>query len=359
MQLMKKAIGNILAGLLVFGLIGCGQSGQDTTPPKIPDQNGKTTQPATLPAMAESSKIEQNEGDVRKLFIAQPKPLLDHANQRSILASSQKKLKPMALVKEVDYPKSLVFARDGTLYFIGDHEDAIVALAPDGKSKVIARSGVMGYVTPDDKTEREPVYNTFAGLSISEDGNLLTLRNGAYPFEINITTGEAKFLGFALPDGTQIKSISDFDSVANPSQWTFKEIYWFQGKVLLHTAPYFSKERSAVESGKWFSISHNGTLKPVNSHLELLPFSYLRVFGSLTPDGYIYAAEEGMRPDEPDRVVRIGDPGQSSLRKDATRVTIAEFKHGELTGALAFSPKGDLAVGAKNAIYLISRSAKK
>lgn len=71
-------------------------------------------------------------------------------------------------------------------------------------------------------------------------------------------------------------------------------------------------------------------------------------------DGYIYAIEQGKGKQDPDRVIRIGDPGLSSLRKEASRVTIAEFRHGELTGSLAFSPKGELAVGAENAIYLIT-----
>lgn len=101
----------------------------------------------------------------------------------------------------------------------------------------------------------------------------------------------------------------------------------------------------------------------MDSSLELPPFGYLREFGplmvTLATDGYIYAVEEGKGKEDPDRVIRIGDPGLSSLRKDASRVTLAKFKHGELTGALAFSPKGELAVGAQNAIYLITPSPTK
>lgn len=354
---MNKLIGIVLiVPLLTFGLSGCGQSGQDTSPSKIPEQNGKATQLATPPATAESSKIELNEGDVRKLFIAQPQPLLDQANQVSVLASSQKKLKPRVLVKEVDYPKSLVFARDGTLYFIGDHEDAIVALAPDGKSKVIARSGVMGYVTPDDKTEPEPVYNTFEGLSIDHEGNLLTLLNAANPYEINTSTGEKTFQRFVLPSGEVVNSPENitFPKFKDYLNWQFGAILADKDSRIV----IFNKA-----TGIWYTYKKGMRLEKLTDLSKVSTMVYLKIegfdFGILGADGYIYGVTEGGKPNAPDRVVRIGDPGQSSLRANATSATIAEFKHGELTGALAFSPKGELAVGAKNAIYLITPIGKK
>lgn len=366
MQLTKHVFAGVVTGLtLALATAGCDQTAREADKPITP-QAGMTPAPVAkaldAPSAADTSN-KQPADDVRQAFIAKPQPLLDSGASVSILAASSKKQKPKVLIEKLDYPTALVFAKDGTLYFIGDHGDAIFATRPDMTSKVIATSGIMSYVTPDDKTVPEPLYNTFERLSITPHGNLLTLRNSAYPFEINAETGEAGFLEFVLPDGTQIKNVMDFDSVPNPAQWTFKEIYSFQGKVLLATAPYFFREKSAVEPRKWFFYSPNARMKPVDNLLELPAFAYLLEFypsdSTLAPDGYIYAIKEGKGKQGPDRVIRIGDAGQSSLRKDASRVVIAEFKHGELTGALAFNPKGELAVGARNAIYLISRKSGK
>lgn len=362
MQLTKHLFAGVITGLmLALATAGCDQTALDADKPITPQA---VTSPAPVakahlssPSTADTS-IKPPADDVRQAFIAKSQAVLDSGASVSILAASSKKQAPKALVEKLDRASALVFAKDGTLYFIGDHENVIFAIQPDMTGKVIATSGVMSYVTPDDKTDPEPLYNTFEGLSMTPDGDLLTLRNGAYPFEINTETGEARFLGFVLPDGMQIKNVMDFDSVPNPAQWTFKEIYSFHGKVLLATAPYFSKEKSAVEPRKWFIYLPNTKLKSVDKLLTLPTFGYLREIGSsaatVASDGYIYAVEEGKGKEDPDRVIRIGDPGQSSLRKDASRVTIARFKHGELTGALAFSPKGELAVGAQSAIYLIS-----
>ncbi|MDZ7657054.1 MAG: hypothetical protein U0997_14040 [Sulfurimicrobium sp.] len=352
--------------MLALATAGCDQTAREADKPITPQA---VTSPAPVAkgllsaqSTADTS-IKLPADDVRQAFIAKPQPVLDSGASVSILAASRKNQKPKALVEKLGRASALVFAKDGTLYFIGDHENAIFAIQLDMTGKVIATSGVMSYVTPDDKTEPEPLYNTFEELSITPDGNLLTLRNRAYPFEINTETGEARFLGFVLPDGTQINSVMDFDSVPNPAQWTFKKIYSFQGKVLLATAPYFSREKYAVEPRKWFFNSPNARMKPVDNLSELPASAYLLEFGSpdstFAPDGYIYAIEKGKGKQDHDRVIRIGAPGLSSLRKEASRVTIAEFKHGELTGALAFSPKGELAVGAENAIYLISPKAAK
>ena len=97
-------------------------------------------------------------------------------------------------------------------------------------------------------------------------------------------------------------------------------------------------------------------INAVDGNFEKSFFSVEFVFSIVfrESDGYIYAVEQGKGNQDPDRVIRIGDSGLSSLRKDASRVVIAQFKHGELTGSIAFSPSGALAVGAKNRIYLIT-----
>jgi hypothetical protein len=112
---------------------------------------------------------------------------------------------------------------------------------------------------------------------------------------------------------------------------------------------------------RWNFSKKSNKVEKVEDTNELPPDAFLvskqgggRVNSVTGSDGYIYAIEQGKDKQDPDLVIRIGDPGLSSLRKEATRVTIAKFKHGELTGALAFSPKGELAVGAQNAIYLIT-----
>ncbi|MFN3751607.1 MAG: hypothetical protein ACK4SR_09550 [Thiobacillus sp.] len=349
---MKREIGKVLMGLfLSFGLSACGQSSQES-PSSEQIASGVTVAKPTATHDAVSDVMKRDGADVRRFFIGSPKPLLDKEHSISVLASSQGKMKPKILVKEVDYPKALAFSKDGVLYFIGDHEDAIVAVYPDGSSKVIARSGVMGYATPDGKGQREPLSNTFEGLSIAPDGRLLTLRNGAYPYAVNITTGEAKFLDFILPSGQVVKTERDFSYPAfrDYQNW---ELRLFEANSLGH----FFVFNAITQT--WYRYVAHGALEVVGNPYELPPRAFMvhslgGVLGTLASDGYIYAVEEGQKPDAPDRVIRIGDPGQSSLRKDASRVTIAKFKHGELTGALAFSPKGELAVGAQNAIYLIT-----
>lgn len=361
MQLTKLVfVGGIIGLTLTFVTVGCDQTTREA-------DKSTTSRVGMKPGAVATSTADTSDnlpaGDVRRAFIAKRQPLLDAGGSVSILVASINELNPKVVVQKLGRASALVFAKDGTLYFIGDHENTIFAIQPGMASKVIATSGVMSYVTQDNKTQPEALYNTFEELSITPDGNLLTLRNAAYPFEINAKTGEAKFLSFVLPDGAQIKTVMDFNSRVNTAQWTFRAIYSFQGKVLLATAPYFSREKSAVKPMKWFLYLPNTELKSLDSSLNLPPFGYLREFGplmaTLATDGYIYAVEEGKGKEDPDRVIRIGDPGLSSLRKDASRVTIAKFKHGELTGALAFSPKGELAVGAQNAIYLITPSPTK
>ncbi len=306
------------------------------------------------PAMAAQVAQAANKSDVRQVFIAKSQPVLDSTASVSVLAASSKKLKPEVLLKELDRPSALVFAKDGTLYFIGDHDNAIVAIYPNNISKIIATSGIMSYVTPDGKTEPEPLYNTFEELNITPEGNLLTLRNGAYPFEINTKTGEMRFLGFVLPSGEAISEPSklSYPVFKNYLDW---ELRLIQSDAMGRTVV----SNVAAKDRPWYRYQENGMLEVIKNPLELPPLAYMvrtlgGFSGSLAPDGYIYAVEEGKHPNDPDRVIRIGDSGLSSLRKNASRVVIAEFKHGDLTGALAFSPKGDLAVGAKNAIYLIS-----
>ncbi len=295
---------------------------------------------------AEAAQLVYPLNDVRHHFIGKEKPSLDDNALLRLRAGSQENDKPEILVKELDYP-TLEYAPDGTLYFIGDNQDAIVAIDPSGSSKVIVRSGVMGYVTPDGGSQPEPMYNTFEGLILTSRGRLLTMQNGALPYEIDAETGDKTFLAMTSPKGEVFRNeldminSSDFDpqftSLRSDGDW-----------IIL----YSPSEKS------WCRYKRNGKIERIEEPLSLNnPDVYLNVtdqYGITGPDGYIYAVEQGKGKQEPDRVIRIGDSGLSSLRKDASRVVIAQFKHGELTGSIAFSPSGALAVGAKNRIYLIT-----
>lgn len=357
---MKREIGKVLMGLfLSFGLSACGQSNQEFPSREQTASGGAVAKP-TATHDAVSDVMKRDGADVRRFFIGSPKPLLDKEHSISVLASSQGKMKPKILVKEVDYPKALAFSKDGVLYFIGDHEDAIVAVYPDGSSKVIARSGVMGYATPDGKGQREPLSNTFEGLSIAPDGQLLTLRNGVYPVKVDASSGVSSFLSFVLPSGKRIEEAGEYE--------LFYKAYSFE--ILPYTTSIQADLVNNIviaagdsKASSWFRYRVGGVIEMVRDPLQLPIDAYMTQTKQwvqdylnyiIGPDGYIYAVEEGQKPDAPDRVIRIGDPGLSSLRKDATRVTIAEFRHGELTGSIAFSPKGELAVGAQDRIYLIS-----
>ena len=316
-----------------------------------------------VPAASHQAEPVYPEGDVRRHFVAQAKPLLDEHVYIRLWAGSQKKDKPEILVRELDYP-TLEYARDGVLYFIGDNQGAIVAIYPDGQSKVVVRSGVMGYVTPDGGSQPEAMNNTFEGLDVGSDGKILTLMNGVYPVEADLVSGKTSFLTFVLPSGKKIAGPGEYEPF-------YKE---FSFESLPYTASIQSDvyNRVVIAAGDtkishWFRYKKGQKIEVIGDPMDLPVIAYLihlnpwgQVFRNFIPgpDGYIYAIEEGKSKQYPDRVIRIGDPGLSSLRKEASRVAIAEFKHGELTGALAFSPKGELAVGAKNAIYLITSAAR-
>ena len=76
----------------------------------------------------------------------------------------------------------------------------------------------------------------------------------------------------------------------------------------------------------------------------------------LRPDGYSYGIEKAKTPQEPDRLVRVGDPGKSSLRADATQVRIADLPVHDVSGYLAFGPQGQLVFSAEAGIYLVRPS---
>lgn len=323
---------------LIAGMAGCGKQ------ESAPNQAAAPAQPQATQKPAE--RVGYPPGDVRWRFVAKDQPLLDEGAQVKLWAGSQKKDKPEILVKELDYP-TLEYAPDGTLYFIGDHRDAIVAIKPDQSSEVIARSGTHAGAKTDDG---EPVYITFEGLSFTDKGNLLTMKYGAAPYQISLETRRLTYLDMVLPTGEVISKEDDqgYPNLKNYLSWQFQTILADSDWIILYNQP----------NKTWYRYKKGEMLEKIDNpeHLKN-PDVYLRVtdqYGITGPDGYIYAVEQGQGKQAPDRIIRIGDPGLSSLRKDASRVTIAEFKHGELTGSIAFSPKGELAVGAKNRIYLIT-----
>lgn len=335
--MMKRIVPKqlVLMLCLLAGMGGCGKQESPENQAAAPAQPQATQKPA--------ERVGYPPGDVRWRFVAKDQPLLDEGAQVKLWAGSQKKDKPEILVKELDYP-TLEYAPDGTLYFIGDHQDAIVAIKPDQSSEVIARSGTYAGAKTDDG---EPVYITFEGLSFTDKGNLLTMLGGAYPYEIDTGTKEMVFLGMVLPTGQVLRNIFDLTN-SDDQNWELKLIRGDSDWIILYNQP----------NKTWYRYKKGEMLEKIDNpeHLKN-PDVYLRVtdqYGITGPDGYIYAVEQGQGKQAPDRIIRIGDPGLSSLRKDASRVTIAEFKHGELTGSIAFSPKGELAVGAKNRIYLIT-----
>ncbi|MEW6416077.1 MAG: hypothetical protein AB1482_12590 [Pseudomonadota bacterium] len=347
---MKRIAANQIVALLclIAGIAGCGKPESPPSPAAAPAQPQESQKPA--------ERGGYPPGDVRSHFVAKDQPLLGEGAQVKLWAGSREKDKPEVLVKELDYP-TLEYAPDGTLYFIGDHQDAIVAIKPNKSSEVIARSGTYAGAKTDDG---EPVYNTFEGLSFTPDGNLLTLKNGVYPAKVDLSSGRVSFLNFVLPSGERIEGPENYES--------FYKEYFFER--LPYTASIQASDEGQIiiaagdsKVSGWFAFKAGEAIKEIRDPLHLPIDAYminaqqgeqnLRNF-ILGPDGYIYAVELGQGKQDPDRVIRIGDSGLSSLRKDATRVTIAEFKHGELTGSIAFSPKGELAVGARNRIYLVS-----
>ena len=215
MQLMHIKRNWVLTALCVSAFLnGCGK--QEEIPHHASNQL-----PATHQESIKTESLVYPEGDVRRRFIGEAKPLLDENSLVQLWAGSQKKDKPEMLVKELDYP-TLEYASDGTLYFIGDHQDAIVGIFPDGSSKVIVRSGVMGYVTPDGGTQPEPMYNTFEGLILTDKGRLLTMQNSALPYEIDVGTGEMSFLDMTTPTGEVFRN--EFDMMKSSgfnSQFAF------------------------------------------------------------------------------------------------------------------------------------------
>lgn len=343
----------LLNALLISAILNsCGN--QELTQLQSSEQR-----PVTHKESIDGKSPTHPERDVRSHFIGETKPLLDENSLVQLWAGSQKSDKPKMLIKELYYP-TLEYALDGTLYFIGDHQDAIVGIFPDGSSKVIVRSGVMGYVTPDGGIQPEPLRNTFEELSVAPNGNLLTLRDGVYPVKVDVSSGDSSFLSFILPSGNKIEEAGNYE--------LFYKAYSFE------TLPYTASIQSDIDNtiviaagdkkaSTWFRYREGEVIETIRNPLHLPIDAYMidrkqweqhfldYVSG---PDGYIYAVEQGKGNQDPDRVIRIGDSGMSSLRKDASRVVIAQFKHGELTGSIAFSPSGALAVGAKNRIYLIT-----
>jgi hypothetical protein len=354
----------VLFFILISSISGCGQSTQKPQAIQAIQDTELTEYSATAKqADSKQTSVKQTLPDARLAFIAQTKPLLDKESRATVLAASKAQLKPKVVVKEVEYPRSLLFAEDDTLYVIGDYDqNAIVEIKPSYHSRVVARSGWMADTLRDDGT-KAPIYNGFLGLSFTLEGNLLTLRNEAYPFEVNIKTGNQAFVGYILPDKKQILSVEDDNAKLslNNLDW---QIHYIQsdsyGRLVILN--------DQIEDKKWYRYHKGQKLEEVKNLLELPPAAYLLMHtkeGSenwngetytLGADGYIYAVETHFefKDHRDDRVIRIGDAGLSSLRKEATRTVIAEFKHGTLTGALSFNAKGELAVGALNAIYLIS-----
>jgi hypothetical protein len=303
------------------------------------------TQPVAVQKPTE--RISYPPGDVRWHFVAKAQPLLDENARVRLWAGRRKKDKPELLISELDYPV-LKYAPNGVLYFIGDKQDAIVAIKPDGTKEIIARSGEMDHIIDDDGKE-VVTYNTFEGLELTDRDSILTLKNGGYPTEIDLVTREVRFLNMKLPTGEVIDSENQmsYPILKSYLKWQFQTILSEGQWILLYNQP----------DKTWYRYRKGEQLEKLDNPESIKkPDNYLRVtgqFGITGPDGYLYVIVAGRGAKEPDRVIRIGDPGLSSLRKEASRVTIAKFKHGELTD-LAFSPKGELAVGAQNAIYLIT-----
>jgi hypothetical protein len=364
---------------LSISVIGCGK--QEESKPK------SATQPVAVQKPTE--RISYPPGDVRWHFVAKAQPLLDEGAQVRLWVGSREKDKPEFLIEELDLVRSIVYAPDGTLYFVGDHQNAIVAIKPDKTKKVIARSGnPVGHPKSD---SGEQITNGFEGLVLLENGNLITLLRGEYLYHVFTTRKEPldddSRIYFKAPDGREIESFGlKFGQPDNhPYSWIFSissidtddagflylktdESYnnrWF--KIRLHYETIDLRELAGPQirikeniyktkvSAKNVEEIMDIKELPASSYMyEVSPWLNDFIYAIPASDGYIYAIEQGKDKQDPDLVIRIGDPGLSSLRKEATRVTIAKFKHGELTGALAFSPKGELAVGAQNAIYLIT-----
>lgn len=349
---------------LVFALAiaGCEQSPQGMNPHQgAAPQGAMAAKSGAVPA-AQSGIAKQGGGDVRQLFIGKSQPLLTGQAHISILAANSEKQNARVRVKELRRPSAMVFAPDGTLYFITDYEsgteNAVMAILPGFTSELVAHSPQYGYAAGE--SGRIPMYGYLGGLSLSKGGELLTIVNDQDPYQIDLKTGEMSFISFIHPSGKKIIGVVDYGTAGLKSygEWSFSHIQTdMEGRIVLYNGGIH----------KWQRYRYGEKIKEISNLLDLPPAAYLVeanpweniFFTTLGPDGYIYAVEDGKKPRAPDRVIRIGDPGLSSLRKDASRVAIAEFKHGDLTGALAFSPKGDLAVGAKNAIYLISPTPAK
>lgn len=358
---MKSLDVKVTLGLvLVLSLAGCGQSSQDMGPHQArAKQDIIADKSATIPA-TDLPMRKHNSGDVRQLFIAHPKALLAKQDTVVILASNSSKQNVAFFVKTLNSPSAMVYGRNGILYFITADKNKVIALIPgQHEGRLFTHSPQFSTVLSDDG-KREPLYGYLSGLALTKGANLLTIINDQDPYQIDLKSGKMSFISFVHPSGEKIIGVVDYGTpkLKNYGDWRFSHIQSDEeGHIVLYNGGIH----------KWQRYRYEGKIEEINSPLDLPASAYLVeanpwkdiFFTTLGSDGYIYAVEEGKHPNDPDRVIRIGDPGQSSLRKEASRVVIADFKHGDLTGALAFSPKGELAVGAKNAIYLISPIAAK
>lgn len=346
---------------LALIITGCDQTALET---KNPQSSPLTqTDKVAIPPKTVMGQPGTN-GNVRQAFVADKRALLESGAVISVLAASNKILRPMVIVKGLGSPKALIFPPQGKLYFLTNDTkefapDWIGAIAPELKTySVIALAPQSGYVQSDEYGRVEN-YMPLTWLSYLPGDKLLTIAFDQDPFLVNPKAEEIhermRSIPYLLPSGKKIEGIlaNDSSHLSGPKSWEFSHIQADkEGRIVVYNG--------AIR--KWQRFKPGGKIEEIANVLELPMLAYLVESNpwedvySLTigSDGYIYAVEEGKDKEETDRVIRIGDPGLSSLRNDASRVTIAKFRHGELTGALAFSPKGELAVGAQNAIYLIT-----
>lgn len=324
----------------------------------------------------ETIKVESPvypEGDVRRYFIAKAKPLFDGDLIVRVWVSGQgDKNEHEIIISQKGHFTHLTYNPSGSMFTVvskyGESEpDSIWMIDSKNRAALIAQSDARATYQTDNGSGTD--YRRLSGIAAGVE-SLVVLQElynselGNYPYLIDKKFNLLDQMPFDwLLGNQQIKSSYDLENYYTLIKDQGKETYIF-GHISTNKEYgfYFLMEVDGKESWlRWDVSSGVSKFVMLKNAYELPPDAYLvsieggKYVNSIPgPDGYIYAVEQGKGKQDPDRIIRIGDPGKSSLRQDASRVAIASFKHGELTGSIAFSPKGELAVGADNRIYLIT-----
>lgn len=362
---MRHVIPNqlVLVLCLIVGMNGCG--GQEEP---------KNTAVSYRPAISQKpvDGISFPQGDVRRHFVAQERSLLGEGSKSRVLVKSHEKDRHGIAINEAGSFTHLAYDKSGNLFAVVSNRgepkpDSIWLIDLNNRIKRITQSDERDTYQAGDALVTD--YRRVSGIATGTESLVVTQELydselGNYPYSVEMEFNLLNMMPIdQLPGDKKIKSLYQLENHYSSIRDTGKLMRIFSyltGNTKNNF--YFLMEIDGEETWlRWNLSKESNKIEKLHGTNELPPDAFLvskqgggRVNSITGADGYIYAVEEGKGKQDPDRVIRIGDPGLSSLRKEASRATIAKFKHSELTGALAFSPKGELAVGAENAIYLLT-----